>query len=161
MSVTIRHSEQQDIAAIKAIYEQPQNYSATLQLPFPSLDKWQQNLGTPSNNFYSLVAELNGEIVGQIGIDHFANPRRRHVANIGMAVLANHQGKGVGSALLKGAIELCNNWLAVSRIELEVYTDNTAAINLYKKFGFNTEGTAKNYAFRHGEYVDVLLMAKA
>ncbi|WP_444928219.1 GNAT family N-acetyltransferase [Microbulbifer sp. TRSA002] len=45
-------------------------------------------------------------------------------------------------------------------MELEVYTNNEQAIGLYKKYGFEVEGTAKNYAFRNGEYADVYLMAK-
>jgi putative acetyltransferase len=40
-----------------------------------------------------------------------------------------------------------------------VYTDNAAAIALYKKFGFEIEGTHRRYAFRNGEYVDAYSMA--
>lgn len=90
----------------------------------------------------------------------FSNPRRKHVANIGMAVSESWQGKGVGSQLLEHALNLAEKWLVVRRIELEVYTDNEAAITLYRKHGFIIEGTAKSYAFRDGQYVDVHLMAK-
>ncbi|OJB92311.1 hypothetical protein [Yersinia ruckeri] len=37
---------------------------------------------------------------------------------------------------------------------------NTAAIALYKKFGFETEGTGKRFAFRDGQYVDIAYMAR-
>ena len=57
-------------------------------------------------------------------------------------------------------IKLAHDWLAVTRIELEVYVDNKAEVKLYKNHGFVIEGTATNYAFRNGEYVDVYLMAK-
>lgn len=156
----IRHSEKADIDNIRNIYEQTPNYSNTLQLPFPSLDSWQAFLGNKPDNFYSLVAERNGALLGQIGMEVFTRPRRKHVANIGMAVSTAHTGKGVGNALLLAAIELAEKWLAVSRIELEVYTDNEAAIALYKKHGFVIEGTANNYAFRDGHMVDVHLMAR-
>ena len=72
-----------------------------------------------------------------------------------------YQGKKVGSKLLEAILDLATNWLAITRIELEVYTDNQAGIALYEKFGFYIEGTAKSYAFRNGEYVDVYFMAKA
>jgi len=160
MDIIIRHSEHSDIAEIKAIYQQKSCYAGTLQLPFPSVDKWQKRFEQADNNFYSLVAEVDGEIVGQIGLDHFSNPRRRHVANLGMAVSENNQGQGVGDKLLSAMLDLANNWLAITRIELEVYTDNPAAIKLYQSKGFEIEGTAKAYAFRNGKYVDSHLMAK-
>lgn len=90
----------------------------------------------------------------------FSNPRRKHVSNIGMAVSEEHQKCGVGSKLLEAMLDLAINWLAVRRVELEVYTDNEQAVELYKKFGFNIEGTALQYAFKNGVYADVHLMAK-
>jgi putative acetyltransferase len=160
MKITIRHSEKKDIQCIKEIYAQPSCYAGTLQLPYPSLDKWHKILNNLPENFHSLVAVIDGIIVGQIGMEVFAHPRRKHVANMGMGVSEPYQGKGVGSKLLQTMLDLAHNWLAVTRIELEVYTDNLSAIKLYKKHGFVTEGTAKNYAFRNGEYVDVYLMAR-
>ena len=160
MDIKIRHSESSDVAAIKAIYEQPSCYAGTLQLPFPSENLWQKRLSEPSENFYNLVAELDGKIIGQAGLSVFDRPRRKHAANMGMGVCEQHRNKGVATQLLKAMVELAFNWLAVRRIELEVYTDNEAAIALYKKHGFEIEGTSKSYAFRDGEYVDVFLMAK-
>ena len=49
---------------------------------------------------------------------------------------------------------MCDNWLRVDRIELTVFVDNAPAIKVYKKFGFEIEGTGKKYALRNGEYVD-------
>jgi putative acetyltransferase len=160
MDIKIRHGEKEDIPAIKGIYEQPSCYAGTLQLPYPSEDKWQKFLGSPPDNFFSLVATLDSDVIAQIGMEVFTNPRRKHVANIGMAVSEAYQGKGVGTTLLQAMLSLANDWSAVSRVELEVYTDNESAIELYKKHGFIIEGTAKNYAFRNGEYSDVHLMAK-
>jgi putative acetyltransferase len=156
----IRHSEKADIPAIKNIYQQPTCYAGTLQLPYPSLDKWQKFLSNIPENFHSLVAEIEGTIVGQLGMEVFTNPRRKHVANIGMAVDEDHQEMGVGSTLISEAISLANNWLGVNRIELEVYVDNQIAIKMYEKHGFIVEGTAKNYALRNGQYTDVHLMAR-
>jgi putative acetyltransferase len=44
--------------------------------------------------------------------------------------------------------------------ELTVYTDNAAAVALYRKFGFGIEGTARGYALRRGEYVGAFMMAR-
>lgn len=160
MEVIIRHSEPEEYEAIHAIYQQPSCYAGTLQLPFPAKATWQKRLAEPSQTFFSLIAEIDGDIVGQIGMDVFTSYRRKHVANIGMGILEGYQGKGIGSKLLEAMLELAINWLAIKRIELEVYTDNEAARALYLRHGFVHEGTAKSYAFRNGEYVDVYLMAK-
>ncbi|WP_299789584.1 GNAT family N-acetyltransferase [uncultured Shewanella sp.] len=160
MEVIIRHTEPGDFVGIQALYAQAGAYSGTLQLPHPSQHLWQQRLAAPGPDSYSLVAEANGIIVGQIGMDLMSSPRRRHVGNIGMAVCSNQQNRGIGAQLLAAMLDLANNWLAVTRIELEVYTDNEAAIALYEKYGFVKEGTAKNYAFRDGRYVDAYLMAR-
>jgi putative acetyltransferase len=82
------------------------------------------------------------------------------VGQIGMAVRDDWQGKGVGSALMQAAIDLAENWLQLTRIELEVYTDNRAGIRLYEKFGFKIEGTLEQFAFRDGEFVDAYFMAR-
>jgi len=66
----------------------------------------------------------------------------------------------VGSALVAAVVDLADNWLNIKRIELEVYTDNEAAIHLYEKFDFAIEGTKRKYAFREGEYVDTHVMAR-
>lgn len=160
MDIKIRNCEKDDIPAIKAIFEQPSCYAGTLQRPYPSLAKWEGVLGSERENFYSLVAEVDGGVAGHIGIEIYKNPRRKHAATLGMVVHEEFQGQGTGGALLDAMLNLAFNWLAVKRIELEVFTDNAAAIALYKSRGFEVEGTAKSYAFRDGEYVDAYFMSR-
>jgi putative acetyltransferase len=82
------------------------------------------------------------------------------VGQIGMGVRDDWQGKGVGSALVQAAVELAEKWLNLTRLELEVYTDNEPALRLYKKFGFCIEGTLRRFAFRDGQFADVYVMAR-
>jgi len=159
--ITIRHSTVDDIEAIKNIYGGPKVYAGTLQLPFPSVEKWKKRLaGELPDGFYSLVAEMDGQVVGQLGFEAMNNPRRKHVGHIGMAVKDAVQGQGIGSKLLAAAIDLAENWLNISRIELSVYTDNESGIALYKKNGFRIEGESPCFAFRNGEYVSVYHMGR-
>jgi putative acetyltransferase len=79
---------------------------------------------------------------------------------LGISVAGSRQGQGVGSALMQALCDYADNWLALLRIELTVYTDNAAAIALYRKFGFETEGTMRGYGLRDGQYVDVFAMAR-
>ena len=55
---------------------------------------------------------------------------------------------------------MCDNWLRVDRIELTVFVDNEPAVAVYKKHGFEIEGTGKKYGLRNGEYVDAYFMAR-
>ena len=160
-TITIRRAEASDAEAMHKIFSGPKAIWGTLQLPYPSLDRWRKRLAEPAEGSFSLMACVDDEVVGELGLFTMPqNPRRRHVGQIGMAVRDDWQGRGVGSALMKAIIDLYDNWLNLSRLELEVFTDNPSAIALYKKFGFVTEGTLKNFAYRDGQYVDVYAMAR-
>jgi len=160
--ITIRHTEPSDYEAVQRILSGPKVVRGTLQLPFPSAEKWRKRLVEPPEGLFSLVACVeNDEVVGQLGLQSFpGRPRRRHAGQIGMAVRDDWQGKGVGTALMEAAIDLADNWLNLTRLELEVFVDNTPAVRLYEKYGFRIEGTLVNYAFRDGHYVDTYIMAR-
>ncbi|MGU7770030.1 GNAT family N-acetyltransferase [Burkholderia sp. MR1-5-21] len=158
--ITIRHSETKDIDAIRQIAAHPAVYTNTLQQPFPSLEKWAQRIEGVRERGFSLVAEIDGEVVAHLGLDPEKNPRRRHVAGFGMMVKASHHGRGIGNRLLASAIDLAENWLGVTRIELTVFSDNGAAIALYEKHGFRVEGESPDFALRDGEYVAASHMAR-
>jgi putative acetyltransferase len=160
-AITIRHAEPDDYAALHRILAGPKAIWGTLQVPFPSAERWRKRLAEPAEGTFSLVACVEDEVVGQLGLHTFPDrPRRRHVGQIGMAVGDDWQGKGVGTALLQAAVDLADNWLNLTRLELDVYTDNEPAVRLYQKFGFVIEGTLVRFAFRDGQYVDAYIMAR-
>ena len=160
-NIEIRHAEPDDYKAIHAIFSQPDAYSGTLQLPHTSAEIWKDRLLLDPGRGFSLIALVRGEIVGNCGLllnQHSA--RRSHCAWLGMGVRDDWQGKGVGTALLQATLDKADNWLNILRVELTVFADNQAAIHLYEKNGFETEGRHKKYAFRNGEFVDSLAMAR-
>jgi putative acetyltransferase len=161
MEIVVRRAEPDDFEGVWRTYQGESVYSGTLQLPYPSRETWRKRIAEPPEGDYILVACVDGEIVGNAGL-HSAgkSPRRAHAMLIGMGVRDDFQGKGVGAALMAAIVNLADNWLNVFRLELTVYTDNERAIALYKKFGFEIEGTHKAYALRAGEYVDSYAMAR-
>ncbi|MDR0644101.1 MAG: GNAT family N-acetyltransferase [Treponema sp.] len=113
-----------------------------------------------SPNDHVLTAEVDGTVVGIVGLHVSARARERHTAWIGMNVHASHQGKGIGKALMEAILDIADNWLKLKRVELGVFTDNEPAIALYKKMGFTVEGTKKYSAARNGVHADEYLMAR-
>ena len=158
--IEVRHGEPGDYAAIREIYAQPRAMAGTLQVPFPSEAMWKERMEKPPEGLTHLVAVVDGKLVGQLGLPAAQGARRRHVAGLWMAVHDAWQGKGVGSALMEAAIELADNWLNLTRLELTVFVDNERAIALYKGLGFEIEGTHRKYAFRDGEFIDTYAMAR-
>jgi ribosomal-protein-alanine N-acetyltransferase len=110
-----------------------------------------------------IVAETNGKVVGYImcrietGIPILkllGITRRGHVISI--AVIPEHQKKGLGFALVQGAMQAMVHYKA-KECYLEVRTSNLSAIELYKKLGFKIKHTISDY-YADGE--DAFLMAK-
>lgn len=158
--ISVRRTEPADVAALIKIYGNETAFSQTLQLPYPSYQSWKQRVESIPEHVTSLVAEYEGEVAGNLGLTAQTRARRRHVASVGMVVGDDFAGRGVGTALLEAAIDITENWLNITRLELTVYVDNERAIGLYKKCGFVIEGEAQGFAFRNGSFVNAYYMAR-
>ena len=157
-ALTIRLLETRDLPQLSLLYSEPDIYSNTLQLPYPAPEQWNALPSRPAHT--SLIAVRGEEVLGHTGVDMLQRQRRRHVATFGIAVKAAARGCGVGTALVRAAVDVCERWSNITRIELQVYTDNAAAIALYRKFDFVLEGTHRHYAIRDGIHVDAHFMAR-
>ncbi len=164
MTITVRRASPKDAAAYARIMGHPSVLAGLMQMPYTNEDIWRERLTegcAPNKPDLLLVAEMDGEVVGNAGL-HPVSPmlRRRHALAMGIAVAPQAQGQGVGSALMAALCEYADRWAGALRIELSVYVDNEVAIRLYRKFGFVVEGTLRAYAMRDGQYVDALTMAR-
>lgn len=162
--VLIRRVRTTDAEGMARLMGDPETLGHLLQLPYPSVDAWRTRLAQwdqPDRTDLLLVAEADGSLVGNAGLNPVgAALRRRHAMALGIAVAKEWQGRGVGSRLMAALLDTADRWLGCLRIELTVYTDNAAAIALYRKFGFEVEGTLRAFALRDGRYVDALAMAR-
>ena len=164
MTITVRRASIKDAAAYARMMGDPAVYAGLMQLPYTDEEIWRTRLAesaAPGKTDLPLAAEINGEVVGSAGL-HPVGPalRRRHALTLGISVMREAQCKGVGSALMAAMCDYADRWVGALRIELTVYCDNAAAIHLYRKFGFEIEGTFKGYAMRNGDYVDAHSMAR-
>ena len=161
MDYIIRPMELGDTAGFNALRRMPGVFENTLGLPSErvqhSIDGFQR-FG-PDDHIFVAVLE-DGTVIGSAGLQVCANPRMRHVGTLGMLVHTDFQNQGVGTALMKAALELADNWLMLVRVELEVFADNERAIHLYEKFGFEKEGLLRMSVVRDGQYRDNYKMAR-
>ena len=97
-----------------------------------------------------IVLKQDDKVIGYAGIWLIID--EAHITSI--AIHPNFRNFGYGSLLLNEVLKLCNEFVIPS-ITLEVRANNTAAKNLYKKFGFTEEGIRKNY---YEDNEDAILM---
>ncbi len=105
----------------------------------------------------SLVGFIDDQIVASLSLNGHDQTRLRHVMHLGMSVKQIHWGKGIGTALLEAAFEYAES-KGVTKLNLEVRTDNERAFHLYKKMGFEVEGTNRHAMLVNDIYVDTYYM---
>jgi putative acetyltransferase len=161
--ITLRRATPADADAFARIMGDPAVLANLMQLPYTSAEIWRARLAendAPGRTDLSLVAERDGLVVGSAGLHPAPQLRRRHAAMLGISVASTAQGQGVGSALMQALCDYADGWAQLLRLELTVFVDNARAIALYRRFGFEHEGTLRGYALRDGVYVDVHTMAR-
>jgi putative acetyltransferase len=155
----IREVKDTDLNDLGRLINLPGYRYGTMRLPFTRMDFIRERYGKAQSNALQIVADLNDMVVGEAGMFRF-DGRRTHVAVIGMGVHDDFVGNGIGNRLLAALIDTADNWWDLKRLELAVYTDNEAAVGLYKKHGFSEEGVKRQDVFRDGQYADTLMMAR-
>ncbi|HYZ06964.1 MAG TPA: hypothetical protein VE691_18010 [Rubrobacter sp.] len=68
MDIAVRHSEPDDYRALHRIFSGPRAIAGTLQLPFPRAEMWRERLSEPPEGLYSLVACVEGEVIGSLSL---------------------------------------------------------------------------------------------
>lgn len=118
-----------------------------------SKDVFQSELDLIPDQRMYWVASVDGKVVGYSGvavIDDFAD-----VATI--AVASDFQKQGIGSKLFQFILDYASEHGA-NRVLLEVRTNNSGAIEMYKKFGFKIVAERPNY---YGPKLDAYVMEVA
>lgn len=106
-----------------------------------------------------LVAREGKTLVGLVTGIRGNHAARRGVIDIGLGVIPERRGRGIGYLLMKG-LERWAITAGCHRLQLRVTIDNAAAVALYRKCGFDVEGIARNGASVDGRYYDDFQMAK-
>jgi putative acetyltransferase len=156
----IRPQRLEDVAAMHNIFRHPLVARTTLQIPSLEYSEALARFKESSPFRHRFVAEVDGQVVGSASLSARQNPRSKHIGGIGMGVHPDYWGQGIGSQLMAKLIDMADNWLNLTRVELEVNSDNPAAIHLYQKFGFEIEGTKRFQSRGDGRWTHTHFMAR-
>nr|MDO8135385.1 GNAT family N-acetyltransferase [Candidatus Njordarchaeum guaymaensis] len=159
----IREAEENDFPLIWAIYQKVLSegtYTSAIRGE-SALDRYEHlsQDEVDKRKALTLLAEVDGKLVGYISIDESIWDLSRHVGELGIAVLPEFRGVGVGSALMESALHLASE-KGFKKIGLSVFHTNKRAINLYRKFRFKKVGRKRKQFNLNGEYIDEITMEK-
>ncbi len=124
------------------------------------IDKWSAGWSENGVNSLFLVARLSGTIIGGITLTKdSSSPKIDHVRTLGIWLLREYRGFGIGMALVQNAIDWARSVKTLRKIILGVWSVNEPAISLYRKTGFSVDGVRRGMALIDGNYVDEVLMS--
>lgn len=110
-----------------------------------------------NSNIFLAVSE--DEIAGYLIARGGSADKNRHSAYIVIGILEDYRGKGVGTKLFAELFDWASA-AGLHRLELTVIKENQAAVGLYRKMGFEIEGTKKDSLFFGGKFMDEYYMSK-
>ena len=114
--------------------------------------------GIANGGGVQFVAVENDEVVGWCDILRHRYEGFEHVGVLGMGTISTYRHKGIGKELLQASMEAAAQ-IGITRVELEVFSSNEAAIKLYDVAGFSTEGVKKGSRILDGITDDIVCMA--
>ncbi|MEV1286881.1 N-acetyltransferase family protein [Micromonospora sp. NPDC049679] len=159
----VRPAGPADLAAIAAIYAHYVTTSvATFDETAPTAGDWERKAADlAERSLPLLVAESDGQVVGYA----YAGPWRpkpayRHTVEDSIYLAPGHTGEGLGRALLETLLERCAQ--AGARQVIAVITDSgePGSLALHRRLGFVDAGRLTAVGFKHGRWVDTLLLQR-
>ena len=158
MNITYREAEPSDAGKFleysKIVGSETDNLTFGAEgLPFTisqQADYIRKFAGNPGS--IMIVAFDEGELIGTGAVSVVSGkPRFAHRREIAISVRKDYWGKGIGTGIMNVLMDFAKK-SGAEVLELEVRSDNEAAISLYKKFGFEKIGTNEKFFKINGEF---------
>ena len=114
---------------------------------------------TKSPDEIEIIALVEGKVAGTAGIEAVGRKYKvRHRAELGISILREYWGLGLGKALTEACIQ-CAKEAGYTQLELNVVAENTAAISLYRGLGFAEFGrNPRGFNSRISGYQELVYM---
>ena len=161
----IRHAASADIPAIAAIYTHAVLHgTASWELDPPDESEMLRRFeAVLAGGYPYLVAEREGEVLGYAYASAYRpRPAYRATVENSIYIAPAAQGLGLGRLLLEALMKACTE--RGFRQMVAVIGDGTGASvgsrRLHEKAGFRLIGVAEKVGFKHGRWLDQMLMQK-
>ena len=105
------------------------------------------------------VAVSDSRVVGWCDVVQNRFEGTRHGGTLGMGVVREFRQRRIGSELLRRTLDAAK-LKGIERVELEVFSSNQGAIELYERSGFLREGCKRRARILDDLETDIVLMAK-
>lgn len=163
-SIVLRDAAEADFDAIAAIYGHHVRHGlASFEEEAPSreemLSRWRKvkELGLPY-----IVAELDGRVAGYAYAGTYRpRPAYRHTIENSVYIDDALRGRGIGKALLVELIARCSRGPWRQMLAVIGNSGNAGSIGLHRSCGFRMIGTLEQVGFKHGQWVDTVLMQRS
>ena len=111
-------------------------------------------------NAAMILCFVDGRLAGNCQLVRKTKAKNRHRASIGIAIIKEFWGLGIGTAMFEALTDIGRQW-DLLQLELEVIEGNERAMALYRKMGFETVSHVPN-AIRmpDGSFAKEYLMIK-
>lgn len=159
----VRPATAADLAAVTAIYaEHVRHGTASFEIePLDLAEMTHRHGAIVAAGLPYLVAELDGEVAGYANAGPYRpRPAYRFTVEDSVYLRPGLEGRGIGRALLSRLIVLCE--AAGKRQMIAIIGDsaNHASIALHTKLGFRHVGTLTDVGFKHGRWLDSVVMQR-
>ncbi len=164
MSVKVRNALESDIAAIHAIYAHHVEHGvASFEITAPDeVEIARRRDAVIAAGLPYLVAEIDGVVSGFAAAGPYrARPAYRHSLENTVYVDAAYSGRGIGGVLLAALIDACVALGYRQMIAIIGDSDNAASIRLHESQGFRHTGVLQSVGFKHGRWVDSVILQRA
>ncbi|RSD25460.1 GNAT family N-acetyltransferase [Mesobacillus subterraneus] len=111
------------------------------------------------DNSNLFLAEAGEKLAGYLIARGGSAPRNKHTAYLVIGILENWRGNGIGTKLFERLLSWASD-TGIHRLELTVVTENLTGLGLYKKMGFEIEGSKKDSLLIDGKYVNEFYMSR-
>lgn len=157
----IRRATEADIPAITRIYNYAvQHTTATFDMEPKSLEDRTQWFHSHSDAFPLIVAEEEGEVTGWASLHLFGERKAyRHTVENAVYIDCDHQGRGIGTALLQELIRLAREQGHHAVLAL-IVAGNDASERLHRRLGFEQVGAMREVGRKFDRWLDILVYEK-
>jgi phosphinothricin acetyltransferase len=163
VNAVVRASGEADLPAIQAIYAHHvlHGLASFEEVPPDHAEMARRREAILARGLPHLVAEAGGAVLGYA----YAGPYRtrsayRFTVEDSVYVAAEATGRGLGSLLLAALVRDCEAWGARQMLAVIGDSGNQGSIRLHARAGFRMAGTLAAVGFKHGRWVDCVLMQR-